>query len=103
MIILSYLVIDKLPNAVELVLQNIDRELDDSIKRATVITLLIRQCYKVDNDLEAPLFIIRTRLATITNDELDKHKIFLVCNLQYKKNLEYVNAIVCACKKNSKY
>lgn len=86
--------INTLPNAVGLLLQNVDGELKNGIETATIITSWIRQCYKVDDDLSAPLFVMRTRLATIRNDELDKYKIFLVFYLQYRRNLEYVNDLI---------
>lgn len=80
-----------LPSAIKLLLQNIDRELNTVLKNVNKITSWVCQCYKVDRDFLAPLFAIRTRFATVRNDELNKYKIVLVFYLQYKKNLEYVS------------
>lgn len=54
-----------------------------------IITAWIRQCYKVDSDVLAPLFVMRTHLSTIRYDELNEFKTVLVFYLQYKTNLEY--------------
>lgn len=88
------LVIDTLPNTIDILLQNIDQELEKSYKKILIITSWICQCYKVEHDLKAPLFVVRTRLVTIRSDELDKFKVVLVFYLQYKTNLEYINAII---------
>lgn len=74
-----------------LLLQNIKQELENSKQIVKIITSKIRPCYKVDNDFLAPLFVVRTRLATMGYDELNEYKTILVFYLQYKKNLEYVN------------
>jgi len=84
------LVIDSLPNAVDVILQNIDIELDVCYKNIIAITSWTRQCYKLDNDLLAPIFAIRIHHATIRSDELDEYKATLVFYIQYKKNLECV-------------
>lgn len=83
--------IDTLPSAVDLLLTNIDQELEESFKNVMTITSWIRQCYKVDNDFLAPLFVVRTRLATVRNDELNEYKKNLVFYLQYERNLKYVD------------
>lgn len=83
--------IDTLPNAVNLLLKNIDQELEESYKKVMITTSWIRQCYKVDNDFLAPLFVVRTRLATVRNDELSEYKKILVFYLQYKQNLKYAD------------
>lgn len=88
-----FLVIDTLPNAVDLLLQNITQELEFSSKKIIAIISWIRHCYKVDNDFLAPLFAIRTHFATIRYDELNEYKTILVFYSQYKKNLKYANAI----------
>lgn len=80
--------IDNLPNAVDLLLQNITQELEHSSKKITAIISFIRQCYKVDSDFLAPLFVVRTHLATIRYDELNEYKTVLVFYSQYKKNLK---------------
>lgn len=85
--------IDSLPNAVDLLLQNITQELEFSSKKITAIISWICQCYKVDSDILAPLFVVRTHLATIRYDELNEYKTVLVFYSQYKKNLKYVNTI----------
>lgn len=88
------LVIDKLPSAVNLLLQNIDQDLEDVSKKVATITLWLRQCYKVDKDFLAPIFAIRIRLASVKVDDLNEYKRVLVFYLQYQKNLEYENTII---------
>lgn len=85
---------DNLPTAVDVLLQNIDLELENSFKKVLAITSWICQCYKIDYNLKAPLFVVRTHLTTIRSDELDKHKEVLVFYLQYKTNLEYIYTII---------
>lgn len=92
------LVIDTLPNTIDILLQNIDQELENSFKNILILTSWILKCYKVEYDLKAPLFVVRTHLVTIRSDELDNYKVVLVFYLQYKTNLEYINAIIYLCK-----
>lgn len=82
--------IDTLPNAVELLLQNIEHELRDSIKKVMMTTSWILQCYKVYTDILAPIFVIRINFATVTIKKLNDYKTVLVFYLQYKKNLEII-------------
>lgn len=84
------LVIDALPKSVDLLLKNVVRELEHCQKNEILLTLQVLQCYKVDNDFFAPLFAVRTRVATVSSDELDEYKTSLLICLQYKKNLKYV-------------
>lgn len=85
----KFLVIDTIPNAVDLLLHNITQELEYSSKKITAIISWILQCYKVDSDFLAPLFAVRTHLATVRYDELNEYKTVLVFYSQYKKNLKY--------------
>jgi len=83
-------VIDTLPNAVDLLLQNIDQELRNNSKKVVMLTSWIFQYYKVYNEILAPIFVIRINLATVTLKKLNDYKTILVFYLQYQKNLEYV-------------
>lgn len=87
----NFLVIDTLPNAVDLLLQNIEQEMRGSFKKVTMITSWIFQYYKVYSDILAPIFVIRINLATVTLKKLNDNKIALVFYLQHQKNLEYGN------------
>ncbi|XP_025202297.1 uncharacterized protein LOC112599571 [Melanaphis sacchari] len=82
--------INTLPDAVDLLLQNIDQESRDSSKKVTLITSWIFQYYKVYNDILAPIFVIRINLATVTLKKLNDYKAVLVFYLQYQKNLETI-------------
>jgi len=87
-------VIDTLPNAVDLLLKNIDQELRDSFKKVMMTTSWILQFYKVYTEILAPIFVIRINFATVTIQKLNDYKTALVFYLQYQKNLEYVNASI---------
>jgi len=87
-------VIDTLPNAVDLLLQNIDQEIKDSIKKVMMTTAWILQCYKLYTEILAPIFVIRINFATVTIKKLNDFKTVLVFYLQYQKNLEYVNKYI---------
>ncbi|KAF0765511.1 Uncharacterized protein FWK35_00003373 [Aphis craccivora] len=82
--------IDTLPNAVDLLLQNIEQEMRGSFKKVTMITSWIFQYYKVYSDILAPIFVIRINLATVTLKKLNDNKIALVFYLQHQKNLETI-------------
>jgi len=84
-------VIDTLPNAVDLFLQNIDQEIRDSIKKVMMTTAWILQCYKLYTEILAPIFVIRINFASVTIKKLNDLKTVLVFYLQYQKNLEYAN------------
>lgn len=86
--------IDTLPNAVDMLLKNINQELRDSFKKVTMTTSWILQCYKVYTEILAPIFVIRINFATVTIKKLDNYKTVLVFYLQYQKNLEYVNTSI---------
>ncbi|XP_026804321.1 uncharacterized protein LOC113547929 [Rhopalosiphum maidis] len=83
--------IDTLPNAVDLLLQNINQELRESSKKVIMLTSWIFQYYKVYNEILAPIFVIRINLATVTLKKLNDYKTILVFYLQYQKNLETIN------------
>eukprot|EP00102_Acyrthosiphon_pisum_P027911 XP_016665121.1 PREDICTED: uncharacterized protein LOC100165334 [Acyrthosiphon pisum] len=82
--------IDTLPNAVDLLLKNIDQELRDSFKKVMMTTSWILQCYKVYTEILAPIFVIRINFATVTIKKLNDYKTVLVFYLQYQKNLEII-------------
>lgn len=86
------LVIDTLPDAVDLLLRNINQELQNGSEKIKMTTSWICRCYKVDSNcirrVLAPMFVVRTKLATVRNDKLNKYKTILAFYHQYRKNLE---------------
>lgn len=82
--------IGTLPDAVELLIRTVDQELMEVDEKSIAVTSRICQCYTVDDDFFAPLFAIRTRLATVRRDQLDGYKTALVFYQQREINLKYV-------------
>lgn len=97
MTLILLLVVGTLPDTVDLLLQNINQELQYGSGKIKIITSWICRCYKMDNNciqrVLAPMFVVRTRLATVRNDKLNEYKTILVFYHQYQKNLEYVNIL----------
>lgn len=86
--------IKTLPDAVELLIRTVDQELTDLNDKSIAVTSRICQCYTVDDDFFAPLFAVRTRLATVRSDQLDGYKTALVFYQQREINLKYVVNVV---------
>ncbi|XP_050537284.1 cilia- and flagella-associated protein 206-like [Daktulosphaira vitifoliae] len=86
-----------LPKAIDLLLQHTDIDYD---KPTAILTTFLRQCYKIDEDISAPLFAIRTKLTSVSNSDLLQYKKILTFYYQHTNGLKTIKKDLINCKED---